>query len=231
MLEPLPRIERGRSAYQALRLPLHQSGSLERVTGFEPASSAWKAEALPLDDTRMRRGLTRLPKETERPRAGLLERTARLELVPEAWRAPMLPLHHVRNRGLLDWIYSHLLCRPSSQLGCYCWCISEEDPRVLLFHLGLESGPHWWTVIPRLCPLRASRSSKNAGTDARCKWDPLRAHALNRNGGPTWIRTRVLGFGDRDPSARRSTRMVERGGLEPPWHGDQPQGYSLVPFR
>jgi hypothetical protein len=28
------------------------SPHLERVTGFEPVSSAWKAEALPLDDTR-----------------------------------------------------------------------------------------------------------------------------------------------------------------------------------
>lgn len=26
--------------------------SLERVTGFEPVSLAWKAKALPLDDTR-----------------------------------------------------------------------------------------------------------------------------------------------------------------------------------
>jgi hypothetical protein len=25
---------------------------MERVTGIEPASSAWEAEALPLDDTR-----------------------------------------------------------------------------------------------------------------------------------------------------------------------------------
>lgn len=30
----------------------HLPLSLERVTGFEPVSSAWKAEALPLDDTR-----------------------------------------------------------------------------------------------------------------------------------------------------------------------------------
>ena len=26
---------------------------MERVAGFEPASSAWKAEVLPLNDTRM----------------------------------------------------------------------------------------------------------------------------------------------------------------------------------
>jgi hypothetical protein len=26
---------------------------MERATGFEPASSAWKAKALPLDDTRI----------------------------------------------------------------------------------------------------------------------------------------------------------------------------------
>jgi hypothetical protein len=28
-------------------------GDMERVTGIEPASSAWEAEALPLDDTRI----------------------------------------------------------------------------------------------------------------------------------------------------------------------------------
>jgi hypothetical protein len=40
-------------------LPLHQSpvSFLERVAGIEPASSAWKAEVLPLNYTRIWRAL------------------------------------------------------------------------------------------------------------------------------------------------------------------------------
>ena len=33
---------------------LHRRRQEERATGFEPAASAWKADALPLGDARMR---------------------------------------------------------------------------------------------------------------------------------------------------------------------------------
>ena len=39
---------------------------MERVTGIEPASSAWEAEALPLDDTRKMLGFRRFYSQTVR---------------------------------------------------------------------------------------------------------------------------------------------------------------------
>jgi hypothetical protein len=55
--------------------------ALERVTGIEPVSTAWKAEALPLDDTRF------------------MERAWGIEPHPQPWQGRVLPAHPARSFG------------------------------------------------------------------------------------------------------------------------------------
>src|SRR5215467_2703189 len=94
-------------------MPLTCGFSLERVTGIEPALSAWEADVLPLNYTRAAPRLAPTSYRNKRPaRPG---RQARDGLPIPAWPAALCPASAGRRVTLLG--LAGELAQPGTQLG------------------------------------------------------------------------------------------------------------------
>jgi hypothetical protein len=92
--------------------PPRELNGLERVAGLEPASSGWRPEALPLDDTRD------------------LDRPAGIEPAPPRWQRGVPPSHPGRTKA--DCSSAHVFastCQRPRSSSWYTALPSHDTPR------------------------------------------------------------------------------------------------------